>query len=151
MDADTVALAHPGFVEIIRNLSPDEARIMRLFSVRSQFPVVDIHAVLKEYPHRFETRVSNFSPVGREACCEHTHLTQAYIDNLCRLRLLEILSGVEMIGPNAYEPLESDTVLDEIKKQIEDSGHTLRFQRKILSRTVWGMRFCEACVIEKGI
>jgi hypothetical protein len=149
MDADTAANAHPGFVEIIKNLSPDEARIMRLFATRLQFPLLDVRAHLKELPEQYEDVVVNYSHVGREAGCEHMGLVQAYVDNLCRVRLLEIEDLAQIAALNTYEPLENDPMLDPVKKEIEGSGQTVRFKRKILQRTTWGYQFCRACVIEK--
>src|SRR5712692_4848239 len=138
MDADTAANAHPGFVEIIKNLSPDEARIMRLFSSRFQFPLVDLKAHSKERPHEYQDIVVNYSHVGREAGCEHIGLVQSYVDNLCRVRLLETEDSAQMAAPNTYEPLEQDPELDDVKKQIDGSGRTVQFRRKIVRRTIWG-------------
>ena len=40
MDSRTVPLAHPAFAEIIRQLTPDEARIINLFAQFNSLPVV---------------------------------------------------------------------------------------------------------------
>lgn len=48
MDAGTAQEAHPAFVEIIRQLTPDEARIVRLFlEPRPPFPLITVRARLK--------------------------------------------------------------------------------------------------------
>jgi hypothetical protein len=135
MDADTVANAHPGFVEIIKNLSPDEAKIMRLFAVRGEFPVVDLRTYDEKKPAEYTVWANNLSFIGKEAGCAHQHLTRAYIDNLCRVRLLEITTA-ELAAPNTYEPLEADPMLEEAKSEIERLGRKFRFVRKVLMRTV---------------
>jgi Abortive infection alpha len=150
MDADTIANAHPAFVEIIKNLSPDEARIMRLFAVRQSFPIIDLHIYRDEKPNEYEVGLVNYSHIGNESGCEHLHLTQAYIDNLCRVRLLEIHNEA-IATPDTYEPLEGDSDLDEVKLNIEKSGRKFRFKRKILWITIWGRQFSHACIVEKNI
>lgn len=149
MDKKTATYAHPAYVEIIRNISPDEARIMRLFARCTRFPVIDIHAQTKENAREYEPKVVNYSHVGKEAGCEHLHLAQSYIDNLCRLELLCINESARIAAPNTYEPLEEDPVLSPLKKQIEASGRVVDFKRKILALTTWGTMFIQACVIEK--
>lgn len=151
MDADTIANAHPAFVEIIKNLSPDEARIMRLFAVRQRFPMIDLHTYYDEKPNEYAVALVNYSHIGKEAGCEHLHLTQAYVDNLCRVRLLEIQNGVSIAAPGIYEPLESDLELDDIKLNVEKNGCKFQFNRKILEITIWGRQFNHACVVEKNI
>src|SRR5439155_26421315 len=42
LDSETARLAHPAFVDIIKSLSPDEARILRLFATQPQQALVDI-------------------------------------------------------------------------------------------------------------
>jgi Abortive infection alpha len=138
MDANTIANAHPAFVDIIKNLSPDEARIMRLFAIRGKFPIIDVHRYREEQSNHYNVVVVNYSHIGEEAGCEHLHLTQAYIDNLCRVRLLEIAENVHIAAPDTYEPLENDSSLEDIKTKVEEDGFKIRFARKILQITVWG-------------
>jgi hypothetical protein len=48
LDSATARNAHPSFVTIIRDMSPDEGRIIRLFSTRYVFPVVDLQAAMPD-------------------------------------------------------------------------------------------------------
>ena len=78
MDKDTAVKAHPAFVEIIRQLSPDEARIMnRMADKKRPGPKPD----KKGY-------AGHCGDIARESGCEVMELDIAYIDNLCRLGLL---------------------------------------------------------------
>jgi hypothetical protein len=56
MDSSTATNAHPGFVEILKNLSPDEALIMQFFTRNGQRPmvIVDVRAHSKEKPNEYE-------------------------------------------------------------------------------------------------
>ena len=154
LDSRTCELAHPAFVDIIKNLSPDEARIMRLASTKAMFPVIEVRNVHTTTNH-FSTIFHNFSSVGKEAGCDHPAMTPAYLNNLCRLGLLD-LPGQGSFGmptltaPNTYEPLENDEEIIAQKKQVESvEGHQIQFRRGMVLVTSFGRQFCQACVIEK--
>ncbi len=150
LDAETTKNAHPSFVDIIKNMSPDEARIIRLFSTFSQFPSIDL--IAKHVSGQsYAVVVRNFSNIAREAACEHRDLVPSYLDNLCRLGLLEMPPGKAMIVELAYEALESAKELATAKERIDASrDSTVAFERKIVAITTLGKQFCQACVIEKG-
>lgn len=150
LDAETTKNAHPSFVDIIKNMSPDEARIIRLFATSKSFPLIDLKAKnISEGNYKLLLR--NYSHIGREAACEHQDLVQSYLDNLCRLGLLEIPPGKTLADVAAYEVLESANELAALKEQIDaDGDHTIDFERKTVVTTMLGKQFCEACVIEKG-
>jgi len=87
MDANTTLNAHPAFVDIVRHLTPDEARILAWF--------VPQKGQLFEYkwPDR-GTQNRSFvdmllQGVAVPASCEHTGLIASYLDNLTRLGLLK--------------------------------------------------------------
>jgi Abortive infection alpha len=93
MDKSTAQGAHPAFVEIIRQLTPDEAKLVSLFLKEMPFPLLNVRW---EYKTPTEEKkggldvLVNFSQLGEAAGCEFIHLVPAYIDNLCRLGLADI-------------------------------------------------------------
>jgi len=52
---------------------------------------------------------------------EHHKLTAGYIDNLCRVRLLEILDSVQISAPTLTNR-GGDPLLDEARQKIERKG-----------------------------
>jgi hypothetical protein len=54
--------------------------------------------------------------------------------------------------PGVYESLESEAAqaLSELKSQLEGQGGQLAFDRSFIALTDLGLKFCRACVIEKG-
>ena len=42
LDVDTSLQAHPAFVDMIKSMSPDEARMLGLFAHRELWPVVEV-------------------------------------------------------------------------------------------------------------
>ncbi|MDD5290780.1 MAG: DUF4393 domain-containing protein [Patescibacteria group bacterium] len=149
IDSATAQNAHPGFVQIIQNMSPDEARVLKFFTTGGDKPLIDVRANVKD---GYRILYRNFSHIGKKAGCEHQQLLPNYLDNLCRLGLLEIPPMVHIVAEGLYEELESDKALDPIKKQVEaKEGWTLSFNRKEISLTTLGKQFCLACVIDKDL
>ncbi|MFN0158756.1 MAG: DUF4393 domain-containing protein [Bacteroidota bacterium] len=151
LDKSTASDAHPSFVDIIKSLSSDEAKIMRLFITSSSYPVVDVLA-RQNVGLVYRPAFSNFSFIGREAGCQLPLRTPSYLDNLSRLGLLEIPSGKSISGDNVYEPIETDPELASVKAQIGEMPNThVDFERKVVTITNFGRQFCRACVIEKSV
>ena len=150
LDSETARNAHPSFVDIIRNMSPDEAKIIRLFATRRSYPVIDLHAQVKDHPG-YRIVVSNFSDIGPNAGCEHAKLCPGYLNNLCRLGLLDIPSGVFLTAPGTYEPLENSPELEAQKDYIlKNLQGSISFEHKMVAITDFGKQFVNSCVIEKG-
>lgn len=150
IDSATAKNAHPGFVAILQNMSPDEAKIMRLFASEGAFPLIDVKANVK--PQGFIILRRNFSFIGGKAGCAHQELTPNYLDNLIRLGLLEIPPSRYIIADGLYESLQSSEILTDIKRQVEATpDRTLGFDKKKIELTDLGKQFCLACVIDKSI
>jgi hypothetical protein len=157
LDTETCQNAHPAFVEMIKNMSPDEARIMRLFSMAdSALPIIEIRAHDKEEAKGYRVIHRCFSLIGREAGCTLPNLTAVYLDNLVRLGLLETRKSIGAGGPvlagsDIYEPLEDEAVraFSEPRNLLEEHGGRLEFLRGFVGLTDLGQQFCRACVIEK--
>lgn len=145
LDSATAKNAHPAFVDIIRNMTPDEAKLMRLFAGGENLPTIDVRAVVKGGESYTDVLV-NFSTAGERAGCSHPPLFPQYVDNLCRLGLLAIPEGVFLTAPGAYEPLENSEHLEPLRKRIEEAGRTIEFARKLVRRTPFGRQFCSACI-----
>lgn len=150
IDSDTAKNAHPGFVPILQSMSPDEAKIMRLFASTGAAPLIDVKVNLK--PPGFRIIVRNFSSIGQNAGCAHPDLSPNYLDNLIRLGLLEIPPNRYMLGEGIYEPLQESQQLEQLKQQVEAAeSQTLAFDKKKIELTDLGKQFCAACVIDKNI
>lgn len=158
MDTRTAQGAHPAFVEIIKQLTPDEARLLTLFVVHRPFPLISVRRV---YKVRTATEtggydlLTNFSLLGWEAGCDYPEETPTYLDNLCRLGLAEIPSMYRYTTPYAYDALENHPKVQELKDAFEsDDKFRLDVSRKGLRITHLGRLFCNTCVVsheDKGL
>jgi hypothetical protein len=151
MDTRTASGAHPAFVEIIRQLTPDEARIVRLFVPKRPLPLINVRwefRVETEKERGGNDALVHFSLLGWEADCEYPDLTPTYIGNLCRLGLVEVPTFFEYTAPGIYEPLEQHPQVQSLKQDIEKNEKVrVEIDRKGLRITELGRQFCNVCVI----
>lgn len=154
MDKATATGAHPAFVEIIRQLTPDEAKLVSLFLREMPFPLLNVRW---EYKEPIEEKqggkdvLVNFSLLGELAGCEFNHLVPAYIDNLCRLGLAEIPPMWAYVSLGVYDPLEKSPVVMDIKAQIEKNPELkAQVERRGLRVTELGKQFANVCVAKKA-
>lgn len=152
MDAQTAQNAHPAFVEIIRQLTPDEARLMQVLAQTGVAPMITYgrRYNILNYDNYVDTEIfRHFSLLPHQAHCLYPDSFPSYLNNLCRLGLVEIKENYFIAGEGLYEPLENHS---EIKSFISaDSLHGLgqpAIRREALFVTDLGRQFCTACVIE---
>lgn len=153
MDKATADGAHPAFVEIIKQLTPDEAKLLRLFANNMPFPLIDIGWNFKpKTPEKSGGMnvLTNYSHLGTAAGCELLDLTPAYIDNLCRLGLVEVPPMFKYTGKGVYDALEADPKILKVKLDIELNPEiTPTIEQKGLRITQLGKLFANICISRK--
>ena len=149
MDKDTSHQAHPGFVETLKNLTSDEAILLQTFISESGHPLIDITS--KSLNEKgFSIHYSNYGHFHKKVTLNRPDLAPVYIDNLCRLGILEIPALTSITEPNTYETLINDTDLDKIKDQIKNQlKRNINFKNKYVTLTNFGRQFVKNVVIEK--
>ena len=154
MDKSTADGAHPAFVEIIKQLTPDEAKIVGLFAFPLPFPLVTVRWDYKN-PTPEETGgmdvLVNFSLIGKQVGVEFPNLTPTYLDNLCRLGLAEIPAMFQYTGKGVYDAVENAPEVLNAKSNIEQNPKwRATIERKGLRVTELGKQFAHVCVLRKG-
>ncbi|MBL5839181.1 DUF4393 domain-containing protein [Enterobacter asburiae] len=148
MNEDTIQKAHPAFVDIIKQLTPDEAKIVRGFTASQTInPLISIKASSpnKTIADGHQIVLRNFSQIGQREGCEHIHLVPAYLDNLVRMGLCEIPEGTAYSSDTWYSPLINHP---EILSKIEEMRHFNRqteIKKSVLTITDFGRQFALAC------
>ena len=139
------------FVEILKQLSMDEAKILRVLSDGKHRPVVNLAAELDgelDGVQGLYVVSRNQSMLDYEAHVDHPELVPGYLDNLCRLGLAEIPEIGSLAKTELYEPLESDAPMVDLMNQIAADGKKGRFIRRFIALTEFGTVFIKACVTE---
>jgi hypothetical protein len=102
IDKETASKAHPAFVAIIKQLVPDEGKILKQFGNPLNYAILDIRLdylpTSSESPSggplKFVT-IANISSLSDKIELEHPGMFQSYIDNLCRLNLTKKIKRKE--------------------------------------------------------
>lgn len=151
MDKDTAKTAHPGFVEIIRNMSSDEARVLEFIMKAKVVPIVDIKRVFLKQEGEIKIQ-ELISTVAHDAGCEHKELSASYIVNLERLGLIEVPRDAYLTKSDAYDRIINDPPVKAIVEKLSsDGGEEYKgdFNKYYMKMTVFGEQFGRACVISR--
>jgi len=152
LDSQTATAAHPAFVEVIRQLTPEEARILAALATRKEYPeVCSISQSLAKpssswlaYPEN-EEQFTNLRLLYYELCTElgfdSSNFTQKCLDNFQRQQLMEMTATYSRKKePGFFAPV---TVEEIDSENSEERDEKLRF-------TIFGRSFVQACVVEKA-
>lgn len=153
MDKSSADGAHPAFVEIIKQLTSDEAKLISLLQRKTAYPIITLR---KEYRSQKEGNsggfdvISNYSHLGALAQCEFPEMTPSYIDNLCRLGLSEVPVLFQYTSKGVYDALESDPKIKTMVVSLDsDVDWKPVIERKGLRVTQLGTQFIKTCVVKK--
>ena len=123
MDKASKSRAHPAFVEVLKNISSDEAKILnhiadsRPSKLLRVFPVIDQMA---SYPSRKANTVINplTSVIAIESSCENPELAPTYINNLTRLGVFGI-NELAFSDHTVYSEIENSEKYKKNQEYIE--------------------------------
>lgn len=140
---------HPGFVEIIKQLSPDEAKFLKYMKDHKSIPTIGLHYEHDDYKKGFVEIIREFTNVPALTGCENQYSGEQYIDNLVRLGLVVRETGSSFTDKARYEPLKNDPEFakyndEEIAKQ--HGFEKCKIVEHVVSLTVFGEKFCSICL-----
>lgn len=148
MDKHTAQFAHPSFVDTIKQLTPDEAKLLKYFSKEKSLPTITIRSELKQGPGGFNL-ARHISLLGEKAECQNPHLTPVALDNLQRQGLIEIPHNYSYTDKSSYEELKNH---EDVTKAVEEINKSEDRKAKIVEETVqitdFGIQFIQICVID---
>lgn len=136
---------HPSFVEIIKQISPDEAKIMNYLNKVKSAPVIWLHSRKREGSETIVI-LRNFSVLGERAGCELPQMTPAYIDNLARLKLIDLFDDAYFSDSNRYNELIEHPEIKEAQLVPLEEGRVYDILKGYLTISVFGELFCNICI-----
>lgn len=103
MDSATADDAHPAFAEVIRQITPDEARILNLIKHQRGFAILQIgyDEIIPSNEDSTTRSESTKTILGRQSGCVRPNSVLTYVENLKRLRIVE--EAEDTIDPNLLE------------------------------------------------
>lgn len=146
-NVDTLSNAHPSFVNVINNISPDEAHLLEYFVTNSLLPFAKAKAVSAGSGSH---SIISGPIVPNEALAGLTfpQNIDAYLSNLDGLGLLEIRDDEWLADDAVYASLQDphrQRFSAVITSQPMLAGHTLDFKKGFVRRTSFGQKFIFAC------
>lgn len=155
MDSATARGVHPAFLAVLRQITPDEARIFSLFDTDGPYAVITVQARRKfgGYTH---VELRNFSLLGDKAGCDFPERAPMYLDNLIRLGLCEMRAARVSEDARIFTAVEQHPRVKDTIARIEarhppqlgggdDEPIVADIQRKYLFVTAFGRQFFDAC------
>lgn len=143
---------HPGFVEIIKQLAPDEAKILKyMFTYDNILPTITLRYV-DEDGGGIDI-IKNFSNVGELSKCENDTPKDIskYFDNLLRLGLIKLPGELSSLtNKNLYTPLKTHKYIvpiatDEIAKK--NGFSKIDMGESFVQLSSYGAAFCSICLV----
>jgi Abortive infection alpha len=154
MDSATARSVHPAFLAVLRQITPDEARIFSLFDADGPYPVLTVQARQK-FGGFTHAELRNFSLLGEQAGCDFPDRAPMYLDNLIRLGLIEIRAARLSEDARMFKAVEQHPRVTEAIARIEarrpsqlgpsDDPIVPDIQHKYLFVTAFGRQFYDAC------
>ena len=137
MNADKKSDVHPAFVDIIKQLAPDEAKLLRFLSHQYVIPLVEIRQ--KSSDGKGFTVLEKYHLSIPNGVLEMPQNTPVYIENLMRLQLIEIPADTHYTTESLYTPLETHIVF------VDVPNESITYGRKIINVTPFGRNFVKIC------
>lgn len=151
MDKNQVINAHPSFVNIIAELSPDEARLIEVMSQEKLLPKIDIISELdpakNDGKSGYISVYTNFTLFEDKAKLQYPELSQTYFSNLERLNIVSAAVGnfsPSYADESLYEPLKNSERIMKLKESFYDEKRILKDKPGIIDITAFGKIFMNA-------
>ena len=145
MNSKTAGETHPSYVEIIKQLSSEEAMLLKIYLSQDQFTAVELHLVLNEKSsfQRAARHIVNLtdSSTGSPMVIA---MMSAYIENWVRLGLFEVDYTTYQSDEGAYDWVEQrpEYLSHVVPKAVESEfQRILEITRGIMVRTKYGEIF----------
>lgn len=131
--------AHPAYAQILLELAPDEARILRLLAAEGAQPAVDVRST--QLVRGGEVVAEELNMIGAAAGLRHVERADVYLANLMRLGLVRFASQ-PLDDAIAYQVLEAQP---HVLAAVREASRARTIHRSV-RLTVFGDGFCEVCL-----
>jgi hypothetical protein len=128
--------SHPAYARILGELSPDEARILRLLATEGPQPAIDVRT-WRPLDVGSTVVAPGLTMIGEHAGVRHQDRLPAYLSNLFRLGLIWF-SRERLDDPAPYQVLEAQP---NVIEAIREAGRA-RIVRRSIHLTPFGRHFC---------
>jgi|GEM_PF-1192849 len=136
---------HPGFVDIIKQLTPDEAKMLAVLpkSDLEYKPLIDLQVDLPNNKGE-RTVLRNYTNIF-DRYCEYPENVSRYLENLERLKIITIPEDLHITADESYDGLERSSVIIDLKNRSLSDGEKYKTIKKLFYTTKFGVAFIKCC------
>ena len=143
---DMIQFAHPSFTEIIKRLSPDEARIIKYLKGRDHICYSDIKGYSKS-GKGFNTLFSHITLISNVVTLDFPNNENAYMANLVSLGIIYDQDSLYKIDQTDYDKIKDKIRLDALQQQlVPNVFKSITQENHFYQVTDFGVLFINACV-----
>lgn len=146
MDGRVAALAHPAFVEIIKQLDSEDARLIRgVLQSPIPIPIAQIHQKLKENTgyNLLVQHLLNIKDTATQAPVEDPR-HPAMIDNWIRLGLVEVAYDKHLSDLTKYSWVDQRPEFLRLSQEFQPDEAKIEYVKGVMQRTEFGKQFASA-------
>lgn len=141
MNADSID-AHPAFVDIIKQLSPDEGKMIKYLYQDNKQPMIKIRVKLDNGAGESDI-LPYFSDICYKANCQYPQKFPEYLDNLHRLGIVEVYYERFLVDEKYYEELKHQPYFPHIE---ENEKINIVEKKSMYELSEFGKEFCKVCL-----
>lgn len=142
MDKKASSRVHPGFVEIIKQLTSEEAQLFRTLAQAEVLPIAEVRQSSPKGGYIILQR--HLLPTTNVGTGEIVVVEQVdtFVDNWVRLGLAEVDYNLHLMDTKKYDWIETRPEYIDCKKQ-EKEGQNVSAERGVLRVTSLGLQFAQ--------
>lgn len=140
--------AHPSYVEIIKQITTEEAKILKSLNPRDLYPQISLKIHYKDRPG-YNVVASHFSLIPFQAGCLNPLDGPIYLENLHRLGVIDLNDGNHIVDLNKYNDLVNHDLVNAYKLKAKDSGAIISYIHGYFTLTTYGEQLYNTCITSK--
>jgi hypothetical protein len=147
MDKRVTSNAHPAFVEVIRQLSAEEAALLKSMLAGESVGIGIVRAILTtEGQDGYEVLQNHILGTVNPGSGSHVSMPglAAMVDNWQRLGLIDVDYGTMLADGNFYDWSKDHPDIMRLRENNTQVGKAVNLQYGVVCRTNWGERFAKA-------
>lgn len=147
MDKNNSGKIHPSFVDLLKQITSDEALILKYLSKRSgPFPFVELRKfrIVDGKEKGFTPLGDSYGTVAKDAKCSFPNNVNSYMINLFRLGLLEKVDLIKLRDENAYKKLFSENHYG--KSFLDEKNKEFQYEKRVYRKSALGKLFLKYCL-----
>lgn len=143
MNSDTED-EHPSFVEIIKQLTPDECKMLKYLYKNPKLAIIKLRIAFEN-----DKGESDAAPYFSDICfltsCQYPEKFPEYLDNLQRLGLVNVIWDRHLADDIYYEKLKEHPSYPCI---AVSKGQKIIEYKNMFELSEYGKKFCKVCISE---